>query len=59
MVRSNIVAGDNEMAGNKNTKYFDDFSLGEKMTTDAITIDQCDINQFAGFSGDFNHFRDR
>lgn len=42
------------MAGNKNTRYFDDFTLGEHMTTDAITIDQCDINQFAGFSGDYN-----
>jgi acyl dehydratase len=42
------------MAGNVNTKYFDDFSWGEKFKTDAVTIDQCDINQFAGFSGDYN-----
>ena len=42
------------MAGNANTKYFEDFSLGDQFTTDAITIDQCDINLFAGFSGDYN-----
>ncbi|MBI5607202.1 MAG: MaoC family dehydratase N-terminal domain-containing protein [Deltaproteobacteria bacterium] len=39
---------------NPNIKYFEDFSLGETFQTDGITIDQGDIIQFAGFSGDYN-----
>ena len=37
-----------------NVRYFDEFSLGETFETDGITIDQCDINQFAGLSGDYS-----
>lgn len=37
-----------------NVKYFDDFVLGERFETSGITIDQSDINLFAGLSGDFN-----
>lgn len=39
---------------NSSTRYFEDFSLGEKFETQGVTIDQCDITTFAGFSGDFN-----
>jgi len=42
------------MIENSSTRYFDDFSVGEKFVTDAVTIDQCDITTFAGFSGDYN-----
>lgn len=42
------------MIGNLTTKYFEDFSLGEQFETQAVTIDQCDISTFAGFSGDYN-----
>jgi len=39
---------------NPKARYFDDFREGETFTTQGVTIDQADINQFAGFSGDFN-----
>lgn len=39
---------------NPNVRYFDDFTLGETFETEGITIDQSDINQFAGLSGDFS-----
>lgn len=42
------------MTPKSNVRYFDEFSLGETFETDGITIDQCDINQFAGLSGDYN-----
>ncbi len=42
------------MIENSSTRYFDDFSVGEQFVTDAVTIDQCDITTFAGFSGDYN-----
>lgn len=42
------------MTVNLTTKYFENFSIGEKFETHAVTIDQCDITTFAGFSGDYN-----
>jgi len=42
------------MKTNPNVKYFDDFTLGESFETNGITIDQGDITQFAGLSGDYN-----
>jgi acyl dehydratase len=42
------------MKTNPNVKYFDDFTLGETYETNGITIDQGDISQFAGLSGDYN-----
>lgn len=42
------------MAVQSNTRYVEDFSIGEKFVTHGVTIDQCDITAFAGFSGDFN-----
>jgi acyl dehydratase len=36
------------------TRYFDDFTIGETFKTGGVTIDQSDITQFAGFSGDYN-----
>ncbi len=46
--------GGEAMIGNSNTRFFDDFSIGEKFVTQGVTIDQCDITAFAGFSGDYN-----
>ena len=34
-------------------KYFEDFQIGEKMTTRARTITETDIVMFAAFSGDW------
>jgi acyl dehydratase len=42
------------MSINPNVRYFDDFTLGETFETGGVTIDQCDITQFAGLSGDHN-----
>jgi acyl dehydratase len=42
------------MTLNPNARYFDDFQKGETFHTGGVTIDQGDITQFAGFSGDFN-----
>ena len=42
------------MKTNSNVKYFDDFKLGESFETNGVTIDQGDISQFAGLSGDYN-----
>jgi acyl dehydratase len=36
------------------TRYFDEFSIGETFKTGGITIDQCDITEFAAFSGDYS-----
>ncbi|MEW6185082.1 MAG: MaoC/PaaZ C-terminal domain-containing protein [Thermodesulfobacteriota bacterium] len=42
------------MRTNPQVKYFDDFTLGESFETNGITIEQGDISQFAGLSGDYN-----
>jgi acyl dehydratase len=42
------------MRTNPNVRYFDDYTLGQTFDTDGITIEQSDIMQFAGLSGDYN-----
>ena len=42
------------MSTNPNVRYFDEYKLGETFETNGITIDQGDISQYAGISGDFS-----
>ena len=35
-------------------RYFEEFTIGDKITTGARTVTEADIGQFAGLSGDFN-----
>jgi acyl dehydratase len=49
----NLMKGE-KMTPNPNARYFEDFQKGETFNTGGVTIDQGDISQFAGLSGDFN-----
>jgi len=35
-------------------KYFEEFTIGERFTTQGRTVTECDIVSFAGLSGDYN-----
>lgn len=41
-------------AGNQRGLYFDEFTVGKRITTAARTVTESDVVTFAGLSGDFN-----